>query len=343
VAKITRISSDTLSALGLVTFDGEVLDRDGDPTDFNGVAQVLAFDSEREKSHQMPNQQSVDYNLPGATIFRGNVQVENGEFSGGFVVPKDISYGGSTARISVYVHNEVTDGAGALDSLVVYGSDTTVIDTTGPEISVSFLSGSDFQEVNWVDPEATMKIEISDSNGINLTRELGHGITMVVDEDFQHPVDLTDLFQYYQDKYQRGSVVYPLPYLSKGKHFLQIKAWDNFNNSTLKEAEINVVSAEEVQISDVTNYPNPFSDSTYICYTISGRAERIQLRIFTLSGRLIKDIESGPAQPGFNSTVWDGKDQEGDQVANGVYIYEILAEGEEKKQMQGYGKAVVMR
>lgn len=343
VAKITSISSDTLSALGLVTFDGEVLDRDGDPTDFNGVAQVLAFDSERDKSHQMPNQQSVNYNLPGATIFRGNVQVKNGEFSGGFVVPKDISYGGSSARISVYVHNEATDGAGALDSLVVYGSDTTVIDTTGPAIGVSFLTGSDFQEVNWVEPEAVMKIEISDSNGINLTRELGHGITMVVDEDFQHPVDLTDLFQYYQDKYQRGSVVCPLPCLSKGEHSLEIKAWDNFNNSTLKVAKINVVSAEEVQISDVTNYPNPFSDSTYICYTISGRAEKIRLRIFTLSGRLIKDIESGPAQPGFNFTVWDGKDQEGDRVANGVYIYKILAEGEEKKQMQGYGKAVVMR
>ena len=341
--KITKISSDTLSALSLVTFDGEVLNRQGGLSNFDGVAEILAFDSEREKSHQMPNQQWVDYNLPGVTIFRGNAVVKDGKFSGGFVVPKDISYGGNTARITIYVHNQVTDGAGTLDSLVVYGSDTSVVDTTGPAIRASFLSGNDFQETDWVKPGATMRIEISDSSGINLTRAPGHGITMVVDEDFQRPVDLTDLFVYDQDRYQAGSVIHSLPPLSEGEHSLQVKAWDNFNNSTLEEFKINVVSLQDVQVSDVMNYPNPFFDSTYICYNVSGRVEKTWIRIFTLSGRLIKEIESGASPPGFNFCVWDGRDEEGDRVANGVYIYKILAEGEEKKQMQAYGKAVLMR
>lgn len=343
VAKITRISSDTLSALSLLTFEGEVRDRDGNHQDFDGVAEILAFDSEKEKSHQMPNQQVVPYNLPGAALYRGNARVKDGRFSGGFVVPKDIGYGGNTARISIYVHNDVTHGAGVLDSLVVFGSDTTVVDTTGPTITVSFSSGGDFQQANWVQPDGMMKIEISDSNGINLTRELGHGITLVVDEDFRDAFDLTDLFEYYQDKYQRGSIVYSLPHLPKGEHSLQIKAWDNFNNSTLKQLKINVISAAEFDISDVMNYPNPFSDSTYICYTLSGRVEKIRIKILTLSGKLIREIETGSGEPGLSFTVWDGKDQEGDRVANGVYIYRILAQGEEKKQIQAYGKAVVMR
>jgi hypothetical protein len=165
----------------------------------------------------------------------------------------------------------------------------------------------------------------------------------VVDEDFQRPINLTDLFEYDQDQYQTGSVIYSLPPLSEGEHSLQVKAWDNFNNSTLEEFKINVVSLREVQISDVMNYPNPFSDSTYICYNVSGRVEKMWIRIFTLSGRLIKEIESGASRPGFNFCVWDGRDEEGDWVANGVYIYKILAEDEEKKQMQAYGKAVVMR
>jgi hypothetical protein len=341
-AKITEISSDTLSALSRVTCEGEVLDRQGNPRDFDGVANILAFDSEKKKSHQMPNQQLVHYDLPGAVIFRGNVKVESGRFACTFVVPKDISYGGNTAKISIYIHNDSTDGAGVLDSLVVFGSDTTVVDTTGPLISISFSSQGDSQDEDWVVPDGIMTIEISDSNGINLTRELGHKITLVVDQDFQHTIDLTDLFEYYQDDYQRGVIFYQLPHLSEGEHSLQIKAWDNFNNSTLKEVKINIISLEKSKITDVMNYPNPFSDSTYICYTISGRVEKIKIQIFTLSGNLIKDIKPEFTGSGFNSTVWNGKDQDGDKVANGIYIYKIITDGE-KRETQAYGKAVVMR
>jgi len=324
--------------LSLWSFEGEVLERQGNPRDFDGAARILVFDSEKEKSHQMPNGQSVDYRLPGGVIFRGNAQVEGGRFSSRFVVPKDISYGGETARISVYIHNQVTDGSGVLDSLVVYGSDTTVVDTTGPLISVNLAVQSDFQQGNGM-----IEIEISDSNGINLTRELGHGITLVIDEDFQHPVDLTDLFEYYEDDYQRGSVLSHLPHLPRGEHTLRVKAWDNFSNSTLEEVKITIFHSEEFQIADVMNYPNPFSDSTYICYNVYGSVKKVQIRIFTLSGQLIRNIGSQHPASGFNSIIWNGEDQDGDRVANGVYIYEIRAEDEEEKETQAYGKAVVMR
>jgi hypothetical protein len=338
MTEITEISSDTLSALGLLSFEGEVLDREGNPRDFDGAARILVFDSEKEKSHQMPNGQSVDYRLPGGVIFRGNAQVKGGRFSSRFVVPRDISYGGETARISVYIHNQVTDGSGVLDSLVVYGSDTTVVDTTGPSISINLPDQDGLQEGNGV-----MEIEISDSNGINLTRELGHGIAFVMDEDFQRPIDLTDFFEYYQDDHQRGSILYPLPQLSKGEHTFWIKAWDNFNNSTLKEVKISIFSSGGSRITDVMNYPNPFSDSTYICYNIDGRVKKIQIKIFTLSGKLVKNIEPVSPVAGFSSIIWDGKDQDGDRIANGVYVYKIIAEGEEEEKTRAYGKAVMMR
>jgi len=338
VAQVTNISSDTLSALSLLSFEGEVLDREGNPRDFDGVAKILASDSEKEKSHQMPDGQLVNYNLPGGVIFRGNAQVKDGKFNSSFVVPKDISYGGKTARISVYLQGQLTDGAGVIDSLVVFGSDTTMVDTTGPLISANFPGQGNFQEGNVV-----MEIEISDSNGINLTRELGHGISLVIDEDYQHPFDLTDLFEYYQNDYQRGSILWPLPPLSKGEHSLWIKAWDNFNNSTLEEVKIGISPPEESEITDVMNYPNPFSDSTYICYNLVGGIKKIRIKILTLSGRLIKDIEPESGLSGFNSVVWNGRDQDGERVANGVYLYKIIAEGEGKNGTQAYGKAVVMR
>lgn len=335
---ITEISSDTLTALSLLSFEGEVSDREGNPQNFNGIAKILAFDSEEKKSHQMPNGEGVPYDLPGRAIFRGNAQVVNGKFNSSFVVPKDISYGGSNARISIYICDQFTDGAGSLDSLVVYGSDTTVVDTAGPSINMTLSSQDDFRKGN-----GEMKIELSDSNGINLTGELGHGITLVVDGDFQHSIDLTDFFEYYQDEYQRGSVVYPLPHITKGEHSLWLKAWDNFNNSTLTEVELNLLSSEKLEISDVMNYPNPFSDSTYICYNVYGITRKIQIKIFTLSGKLVKEIVPESGETGFHSILWNGEDQNGNRVANGVYIYKVIADNESQKKTQAYGKAVVMR
>ncbi|MDP3024833.1 MAG: FlgD immunoglobulin-like domain containing protein, partial [candidate division Zixibacteria bacterium] len=72
-------------------------------------------------------------------------------------------------------------------------------------------------------------------------------------------------------------------------------------------------------------------------------------KIFTLSGRLIRTM-SGTGSAGFNSgVVWDGRDQDGDKVANGVYIYKVVAKtrfnvnGEDaNKEAEAIGKAVVM-
>jgi hypothetical protein len=264
--------------------------------------------------------------------------VVDGKFASSFVVPKDISYGGNTARISVYLYNQSLDGAGVLDSLAVHGSDTTVVDTAGPSINITFSSQDDFRK-----GKGEMEIEISDPNGINLTGELGHGINLVVNRDFQHSVDLTDFFEYYQDQYQRGSIVYPLPHLTQGKHFFWVKAWDNHNNSSLREVELEIFSSQKPEITDVMNYPNPFSDSTYICYSLYGTAGKIRIKIFTLSGKLVKEIESESGETGFHSVIWNGEDQDGDRVANGVYIYKVVTQNQGQKEVRAYGKAVVMR
>ncbi len=54
-------------------------------------------------------------------------------------------------------------------------------------------------------------------------------------------------------------------------------------------------------------------------------AEDVTIRIYTISGRLIKTIENCPAHTDFNRISWDGKDQDSDPIANGVYIYRIIA------------------
>ena len=96
------------------------------------------------------------------------------------------------------------------------------------------------------------------------------------------------------------------------------------------------------------NYPNPFSRFTEFTYELTVPAE-VEIKIFTLSGRLIRSLK-GTGSAGFNSgIVWDGRDQDGDRIANGVYIYKIVAQtrfnsgGKEISQnAEALGKTVIM-
>ncbi len=349
---LTQVTPDTLSALSLVNIKGEVRERGGDLNpNFNGKAYILGFDSQKKNVHEIKTGNthvgSVSYDLPGSVIFRGEALVEGGRFDANFMVPKDISYGGNTGRVSVYVFNENQDGAGAQDSLVILGSDTTVVDTTGPEVTISFEENPNFLEGDVILPSATLHLSISDEHGINITGELGHGITLVIDQDYQHEFDLTKNFQYDLGSFQKGGLSYQLSNLSEGGHVLSIKAWDNANNSSLVSARVEVRAQREFELTQVMNYPNPFSKETNFYYHLSSSAERVEIEIFTLAGRLIKHLPNASKEAGINfSTTWDGKDQDGDRVANGVYIYKVTAEGRidgEAKKKEVFGKAVVLR
>lgn len=347
-AELTEVSPDTLSALSLISMNGEVRDDQGGlMTDFDGIAKILAFDSQRKRIHSMPNGGKVNYELPGLIMFKGDAEVKEGKFQASFLVPKDISYGGNTGRISVYLEGQNQDGVGVRDSLVIGGSDTTVIDTIGPQITVSFDDKENFFDGETISPNSTLKLSIFDEHGINITGEVGHGITLMIDQDFQHQTDLTAGFEYDVGSYQKGVLSYQLPDLSEGDHVLTIKAWDNANNSSMITANVKVSAQRELELTDVMNYPNPFSGITNFYYHLSQDADRVEIKIFTQAGRLIRHIRFASSRVGINfSTTWDGRDEEGDKVANGIYIYKIVAEGSlsgEKRKREAFGKAVVVR
>ena len=334
---------DTLSALSLVTVSGQVVDSLGNlKSDFNGTVNLLAFDSGREKSHEVAGDGVVDYKLPGRSLFRGTAQVGNGNFQVKLVVPKDISYGGNTARISAYVYDQEIDGAGSIESLVVSGSNANSVDEEGPKIQVNFAGQEKFKEGDYITSDAVMQLTISDTSGINLTGELGHGITLTIDDN-SGETDLTHLFQYNAGSYTTGSLSYQLPTFSEEEHVFKIKAWDSANNSTLLVTKAKVKSMSGFGILNFMNYPNPFSEQTDFSYELTDDANSVEIKIFTLAGRLIKTIYNCSNTVGYNfRTTWDGRDEDGDKIANGVYICKIEATSANAVKAEAYMKVIVM-
>lgn len=151
-----------------------------------------------------------------------------------------------------------------------------------------------------------------------------------------------------------------------GIYQLLIRAKDRSNNSSGKgdgqfDYKIRFEVINKSTITEVMNYPNPFSSSTQFVFTLTGSEIPTQLtiQILTVSGVVVREItldELGPIHIGRNITEykWDGRDEYGDQLATGVYIYRVIAKmnGEtiEKRQSgadkffkKGFGKMYIMR
>jgi len=72
------------------------------------------------------------------------------------------------------------------------------------------------------------------------------------------------------------------------------------------------------------NYPNPFNPATTISYTLPEQSE-IQLTIYDVHGKQIKNLASGLQFAGTYAVTWDGTNDAGDMVASGTYLYRLVA------------------
>ena len=148
-----------------------------------------------------------------------------------------------------------------------------------------------------------------------------------------------------------------------GIYELSIRAQDRTgNNSGDYDYKIRFEIINEAMVSNVLNYPNPFSTSTQFVFTLTGSEvpDFMKIQIMSVSGKVVREItndELGPLHVGKNMTQyrWDGTDEFGDRLANGVYLYRVVTRetnGAEYKNYNtntnqyfknGFGKMVIMR
>ncbi len=116
-----------------------------------------------------------------------------------------------------------------------------------------------------------------------------------------------------------------------GKHLLIVQATDRSKNiSGAIDYRITFDVVNKSTITQVMNYPNPFSTSTRFVFNLTGSEvpDMFNIQIMTITGKIVKTIqrdELGPLHVGRNITeyAWDGKDDFGDKLANGVYLYKV--------------------
>jgi hypothetical protein len=161
---------------------------------------------------------------------------------------------------------------------------------------------------------------------------------------------------------EEAKLIYRAPNLLSGDYMLNVKVKDASGNfSSEMGYTINFKIIQEASISNIYPYPNPFSTQMKFVYTLTGSKvpDYMKIQILTVSGKVVREIsqyELGSIRIGNNISefTWDGTDEYGDQLANGVYLYRVVAKingkdithretAGDKFFNQGYGKIYLAR
>jgi hypothetical protein len=168
---------------------------------------------------------------------------------------------------------------------------------------------------------------------------------------FDKPVEITIPYEETREILDMGENNLKIFYWNE-----ETSEWEQINNSRVNAAQ-NKVSAdinhfstyrvmgvitEELKMERVVNYPNPFSDETKFIFTLWFVPNEVEVRIYTLSGRLIKKIMKYDVVWGYNEIHWNGADDNNNKIANGTYIYKLIATKDADK-IEKINKLVIIK
>ena len=361
-----------LRALDFVKITGRVTNASGDTDEtFNGKAVVNIYDKRINKETLNNDNASgmtpvLEYTEEGSAIVKASGTVEKGQFAIQFYVPKDINYEVGTGRMLVYADNFSDAETSVRD---VYNNQTIKVgdinpdginDTTPPNAYL-YMNNTNFADGGITDQNPTFLACLTDDTGINSTGAgVGHDITVYLDGEIVNTITLNDYYSSGEgsgctnadfEEYQKGYVMYPFKDLEVGEHQLTFKVWDINNNSTT--ATLNFVVKDEsdgkLVINRLLNWPNPFTNKTYIQFEHNcDDILDVNVQIYTITGRLVKTISTSitaePYMEGYRTPrqaiEWDGKDDYGDTVAKGTYIFKVYAKSQNQDKCSGGASAV---
>ncbi|KYP16569.1 type IX secretion system sortase PorU [Flavihumibacter sp. CACIAM 22H1] len=321
---------EPLKALEKVTVRGQVADYRGQLlTGFNGTVFPVVLDQpyDRLTLGNDPGSQATRFSVQDRALFRGRASVKEGKFEFSFFIPRDINYQEGNIRIQYYAMDSLSDAQGGFSELKISGSAPPPTDTEGPRIR-AWLNDTLFRSGDLVQDQPVLLLRLADTSGINVMGSgFGHDITLVLDGAVNEPLRLNPFFEADADTYQSGSLRFQLPRLPDGLHTLQIKAWDQLNNSAETTLQFRVRSEKQLVVESLGVWPNPSAGAVRFVFAHNQYQVPMEasIELFSLQGQRIKIINGTIIANGNRSYLdWDGRNEKGFPVAPGVYFYRLV-------------------
>ncbi len=224
-------------------------------------------------------------------------------------------------------------------------------DYINPILDVTF-DGRHILNGDIVNPKSEIYISLKDDNDFLVMNDISDttlfGIFLTGPDGVQKRIPFIDgsgnevlQWQAAESQYKKFKIIYSAYFETDGIYTLLVQGSDRSGNlSGDSQYKISFEVIHESSITKLMNYPNPFSTSTRFVFTLTGSEvpDEFLIQIMTVSGKVVREItedQLGQIYIGRNITeyAWDGTDEFGDPLANGVYLYRVLSQinGEEIK------------
>lgn len=214
-------------------------------------------------------------------------------------------------------------------------------DMTSPVITVA-IDGMILTDGEIYHKSPTFNISINDDHAIEKSQII---ISMATLGDALTPIDANDYSISISDDLKNANIVYS-PQLMNGDYIIQVQAADTSKNfAYLSPPELDPIKFtvdEKVEVRDIINAPNPFSDTTVFSYYLTQPATETIVKIYTLRGKLIRTLKQDLPSWKYNEIYWDGRDEDDIKVASGVYFYKLTVNNDNKK-IEKISKLAIIR
>ncbi len=214
-------------------------------------------------------------------------------------------------------------------------------DLSPPTITIT-VDGKVIQDGEIFSKSPVFNINISDDNAIDITKI---EFSLCGEGEELKPLDKKDYTISSSNDLKKADIIYPTQ-LMNGTYLIQVKAVDTSGNvSFLTSSEsipMRFIVNEKVEVTEIMNAPNPFSDTTVFSYYLTQPADKVVIKIYTLRGKLIKVIEQDSPRWKYNEEFWNGRDENDNKLASGVYLYKFTVYSENRK-MEKIGKLAIIR
>lgn len=206
--------------------------------------------------------------------------------------------------------------------------DTNVVSVSASSVSVTF-DNAEILNGDFVSSNPNIKVDLKYPTWFAVSDTASLSILL---DNQRIPFDQLNIKN---DSANRTLTFEFIPVLSSGEH--QFKIFGNNVYGKLDNQpgfERVFVVSNELAIMNCYNYPNPVKDNTYFTFKLSQLPEELTIRVYSIAGRLVKEIKKSSAELSmdFNRIFWDTKDQDEDQLANGVYLYKVIAKKNGKSE-----------
>jgi len=203
-------------------------------------------------------------------------------------------------------------------------------DTSKPYLTLS-VDGSDVPDGEYINPKANIKVELYDFSSIPLQDTTTISMRLNGNPVFFNSQGVTYTFS---NSNPKVTVNYK-PEFPDGDYEFSVVARGNsssFADTARIEKRFSVMN--EAKLLNVYNYPNPFANETWFTFKLTQIPEELRIVVYTVAGRKIRDVNVPVNQLkyDFNRIYWDGRDEDGDMVGNGVYLYRVIMKKGEKTE-----------